>query len=100
MNGESEVWLAEYKEFRLLLTGDLGEQQEQEIREREKKRGESLSCQVLKAGHHGSRYSSSEEWLQQVKPELTLISCGADNRYGHPHGETLERLAAVAARFW
>lgn len=97
VNGESEVWLVEYKEFRLLLTGDLGEQQEQEIWEREKKRGESLSCQVLKAGHHGSRYSSSEEWLQQVKPELTLISCGADNRYGHPHGETLERLAAVGS---
>lgn len=49
--------------------------------------------QVLKVGHHGSRYSSSPEWLAAVHPVFGIISCGKDNDYGHPHKETLERLA-------
>lgn len=47
---------------------------------------------VLKAAHHGSRYSTGSRWLEQVKPEWAVISCGRDNRYGHPHKETVERL--------
>ena len=55
-------------------------------------------CDVLKAGHHGSKYSDSEEWLQALRPFLTLISCGVDNSYGHPHREALERLQAAGSR--
>lgn len=47
---------------------------------------------VLKAGHHGSRHSSSDDFLRRIRPKLTVISCGTGNRYGHPHQETLERL--------
>lgn len=47
---------------------------------------------ILKIGHHGSKYSSTEEFLQQVDPYVCLISAGRKNRYGHPHMETLKRI--------
>ena len=73
----------------VLFTGDMGEERE---------RGLQLQqYTVLKAGHHGSHYSSSMEFLEQVRPMLTVISCGRGNRYGHPHQETLERLQAIGS---
>ena len=60
--------------------------------------GVETDCDVLKAGHHGSSTSSSEAWLQAASPVLTLISCGKDNSYGHPHQETLMRLQAAGSR--
>ena len=73
----------------VLFTGDMGAERERWL--------ELAYYDVLKAGHHGSRYSSSPEFLQQVQPELTVLSCGRGNRYGHPHAETLERLQAVGS---
>ena len=43
-------------------------------------------------GHHGSKYATSDKLLKTIKPQYALISCGINNRYGHPHSETLERL--------
>lgn len=74
----------------LLLTGDLGSEEEKML--------ELGHYTVLKAGHHGSRNSNSQEFLQMIKPQITVISCGLNNRYNHPHQETLERLAAVGTR--
>jgi competence protein ComEC len=54
--------------------------------------GENLKSTILKAGHHGSRTSSSEEYVSLVKPEMTVISSGVNNDYGHPHKETLETM--------
>jgi len=47
---------------------------------------------VLKVGHHGSKNSSGKEFLETVSPEIAVIQCGKDNRYGHPSQETLETL--------
>lgn len=69
----------------LLFTGDLGAEREADLQLVEK-------YTVLKVAHHGSRYSSTDEFLQQVKPKLAVISCGYANRYGHPHEETISRL--------
>lgn len=55
---------------------------------------EDWRAQVLKAGHHGSKTSTCEEWLNAVKPKWAVISCGPDNRYGHPHRRVLDILAA------
>ena len=72
----------------LLFTGDMGVESEKEL--------PGLgSYTVLKAGHHGSRYSTGSEFLAQVQPQLTVLSCGKGNRYGHPHAELLERVRAA-----
>jgi competence protein ComEC len=52
-----------------------------------------LKSQVLKLGHHGARTASSLPWLESVKPDITIVSAGKDNQYGHPSKEVLDRLA-------
>ena len=54
----------------------------------------NLDVDVLKAGHHGSKTSSSEEFVMATSPEFTVISAGKDNQYGHPHREVVELLRA------
>ncbi|CAN5354785.1 hypothetical protein BH11ARM1_BH11ARM1_01390 [soil metagenome] len=54
---------------------------------------EDWSAEIMKAGHHGSRTATSDQWLRAVHPQYVVISCGLDNRYGHPHKETLARIA-------
>ncbi|WP_455617941.1 ComEC/Rec2 family competence protein [Eisenbergiella sp.] len=56
--------------------------------------GLSLKADVLKLSHHGSSTSTCDEFLQAVSPSYAVISCGTDNSYGHPHKETMEKLAA------
>lgn len=92
-NGQSVVLRLDYQNFSMMLTGDLEAEGEQEILSSHG----MASCDVLKAGHHGSKTSSSEAWLSALSPGLTLISCGEDNRYGHPHRETLERIEDVGS---
>ncbi|MDB5255070.1 MAG: internalization-like protein competence protein ComEC/Rec2, competence protein ComEC protein [Candidatus Nomurabacteria bacterium] len=55
-----------------------------------------LASDVLKLGHHGSKYSSSAEYLEAVSPELGLVSAGIDNSYHHPNVEMLDRMKALA----
>jgi competence protein ComEC len=54
--------------------------------------GEHLQSDVLKVGHHGSRTSTSELFLNEVQPEIAVISASKDNRYGHPHVEVTDAL--------
>lgn len=59
-----------------------------------------LESYALKVGHHGSRYSSTDQFLARVKPKVALISVGVDNVYGHPHKEALDRLTAAGAKIF
>lgn len=68
-----------------VMCGDAEREAEQDISEN----GIDISADVLKAGHHGSRTSSSDIFLDAVNPEYAVISCGDDNSYGHPHDEIL-----------
>ena len=88
------VVLAEYGDFQMLLTGDIGEKAEERLA------GSGCLCEaeILKVAHHGSKYSSTEIFLGQVQPAVSLISCSASNRYGHPGEETLERLLESGSR--
>lgn len=90
-NAGSLVLLLRYGAFEALFTGDLEGSAEVDV-------GYSVSdIDLLKVAHHGSKYSTSEEFLQLVKPEVSLISCSEGNRYGHPHEEVLERLEACGS---
>lgn len=91
-NDYSAVVKLEYGESSFLFMGDAEKPVENELIE---KYGYDLDVDVLKAGHHGSRYSSSTEFLDYVTPEYTVISCAKENSYGHPHSETIKRLNNV-----
>lgn len=56
------------------------------------KHNSSVPCDILKVGHHGSKTSTSEEWVQYLKPEEAIISCGKNNKYGHPNKEVVNVL--------
>jgi competence protein ComEC len=73
-----------------LLTGDAEAHQEARLLAIH---GEGLEADLLKVGHHGSRTSTSPRWLEAVRPEVAMISCGVRNRFGHPHDVTLQGLA-------
>lgn len=91
-NHGSMVLRYQYGGTKILFTGDIGSADER-LLERE----EDVTADILKAAHHGSKYSSSEEFLERVSPDIAVISCGEGNLYGHPHAETLERLTDVSA---
>lgn len=78
--------------FRALFTGDAEKEGEQMILEEFAKRSAEISVTVLKVAHHGSRYATSEKMLALIKPQVSVISCGKKNVYGHPHEQTLQRL--------
>jgi beta-lactamase superfamily II metal-dependent hydrolase len=62
--------------------------------------GLSLKADVLKVGHHGSRTSSAQKYLDAVTPKYAVISLGTDNPYGHPHSETMERLTGMGVEVY
>jgi competence protein ComEC len=77
-----------------LLMGDAENWAEQRLLKRQP---DQLRADFLKVGHHGSRTSSSAEFIARVAPRVATISCGSRNRFGHPHAETLATLAAAGA---
>ena len=91
INDYSAVVRFTYGSVSFMLTGDAEEPVEENILES----GAEISAQVLKCGHHGSSSSTSLPFLRRVNPAVAVISCGADNKYGHPHRETLESLNAL-----
>lgn len=95
-NANSIVLRLDYGSFSMLLAGDAEEQTEHRLLTKEL----DLRARVLKVGHHGSKYASSEDFLQRVKPELAIVSCGAWNRYGHPAQSVLDRLKAANVKLY
>jgi beta-lactamase superfamily II metal-dependent hydrolase len=91
-NDNSVVLKLTYGEFSALLTGDMEERNEARL---VSENTTALDADVLKAGHHGSRTSSSLPFLNAVTPEVVIISLGAGNTYGHPHQEALDRISAA-----
>lgn len=90
-NASSQVLKVDFKNFSALLTGDVEGEGEQRLQQALKEQGIGRVT-VLKAAHHGSRNATSRTFLEQTQPMLTVISCGKDNRYGHPHEEVIRRL--------
>lgn len=97
-NDYSANIILEYKDFRMMFTGDVGEKGESSMIK------EGVLCDadidVLKVAHHGSKYSGSRSFLELIKPEAAVISCGAGNSYGHPHKEAIERLTDAGTQIY
>jgi competence protein ComEC len=89
-NNDSLVFEITYGRRSVLMTGDAERPVEADMIQS----GELRPVTLLKVGHHGSRTSSSEEFLEQIQPRFAFISDGYLNQFHHPHGEVLERLAA------
>jgi len=89
-NDRSIVLLLKYGQVSFLLTGDASIEIENKIIKNIK---EEVS--VLKAGHHGSKTSSSINFLKSISPKITIISAGKDNKFGHPDKEVLDNLNQV-----
>ncbi len=92
---ESTVVLVEYGRHRFLVTGDLGGREERMLAGRVPGGGG-----VLKVSHHGSKTATTPELLAAFRPDYAVISAGRANRFGHPHPEALERLAARGVRVY
>lgn len=86
-NQDSLTLLASIGQTNWLFTGDLDQASEKKILQ-----DKTFKVDILKAGHHGSKTSTSNELLDKTKPDLALISAGINNRYGHPNKETIQRL--------
>ena len=91
INNNSLVCKMVYQNFSVLFTGDIEERAEKAIL-KEYKNTNILKSTVLKVAHHGSKSSSTEEFLDAVKPKIALIGVGEKNIFGHPNMGVLERL--------
>jgi len=88
LNDYSIGVLVEHGNDRFIFTGDAETDAESDI----VNTGINIEADVYQAGHHGSRTSSSDKFLDAVKPSSVVISCGEDNKYGHPHAETMNKF--------
>ena len=95
-NANSIVARLDYGSFSMLLAGDAEEQTEHRLLTKEL----DLQTRVLKVSHHGSKYATSKDFLERVKPEVAIVSCGAWNRYGHPSQAVLDRLKAANVKLY
>jgi competence protein ComEC len=96
INDNSIAFILQYKQFRMLFTGDAGVAAEQRFLNE----GIDLRATVLKVGHHGSAYSSSSAFVAAVHPRYAIISVGRHNMFGHPAPSTIETLQGFGARIY
>lgn len=95
LNDSSVSLKITYDQVNFLFTGDA-----EELSEGEMAAAFDLTSQILHAGHHGSRTSSTQLFLDNVQPEVAILSFGQGNRYNHPHNEVIERLRANGATLY
>lgn len=92
INNNSLVCKLNYKKFSMLFTGDIEEIAEKEILYKYSKNLGVLKSDILKVGHHGSKTSSSNEFIKEISPKYAVIGVGKNNKFGHPNNGVLERL--------
>ena len=97
-NAASMVLALNCGRFDMLFTGDVEGEGEECLTEVLADDYQKVKWEVLKVAHHGSKNSSAEDFLDEVRPTYSVISAGRDNSYGHPHMETIERLEKVESQ--
>ena len=95
-NANSIVLRLDYGDFSMLLPGDAEEQTEHRMLTKDL----NLKVKILKVAHHGSKYATAQDFIDRVKPEVAIISCGEWNRYGHPAQVVLDRLRAANTKLY
>lgn len=95
-NNYSPIIKLTYGNNSMLFTGDAEKLSEKETL----KKGYNLESDVLKVGHHGSSTSTSKDFLKAVNPSIAIISCGKNNKYGHPHKETITSLEDSKVKYY
>ena len=95
INNNSLVFKLRYINFAMLFTGDIEEITEKEILDNYKENTEFLKSTILKVAHHGSKTSSTKEFINIVKPKYAVIGVGKDNKFGHPSNVTIENLKTI-----
>lgn len=98
LNNNSIVCKLNYNDFSMLFTGDIEKIAEQHILEQYKNTN-ILNSTVLKIAHHGSKTSSTQEFLETIKPKIVLIGVGKDNLFGHPNEEVIKRLENMRKQY-
>ena len=97
-NDGSTVAVLSYGNEKIMLTGDATMKTENLILQNNNLA--NLKSDILKVGHHGSKYSTSEEFIKAVSPKYAFISVGKDNKYGHPSPETMSRLEQFGVKIF
>ena len=95
-NDRSIIVKAKIGKWKFLFTGDAQDPAEKRLMAD----NADIKCDVLKVGHHGSMYGTSEEFLEKCSPSFAMISCGKGNRYSHPHDIVLLRLQAAGVKYF
>ncbi len=95
-NANSVLIRLDYGDFSMLLPGDAEEQSEHRMLTRDL----NLKVDVIKVAHHGSKYATSQDLVDRVKPQVAIVSCGEWNRYGHPSQVVLDRLRAANVKLY
>ena len=96
VNNDSVVLMLKYGETDVLITGDIEAKAERQII----LSGADLEADILKVAHHGSKTSTTTEFLYEVSPQVAVIQVGAKNRYGHPTQEVLKRLEDYGIKYY
>ncbi len=100
INNNSLVCKLVYKDFSMLFTGDIEAKAENAILKKYANNLEILNATVLKVAHHGSKTSTTEKFLEAVKPKLAVIGVGKNNTFGHPSNITLESLEVMKCKIF
>lgn len=100
LNNNSIVAKLHYKRFSALFTGDIEQIAEKEILKQYKYNSQVLNSTILKVAHHGSKTSSTKEFLETVKPKISLIGVGENNKFGHPNDDVINRLENIGSKIY
>ena len=98
LNNNSLVFKVEYKDFKVLFTGDIEKIAEEKLLKMYKK--DKLNADILKIAHHGSKSSSTENFIEAVNPKIVLIGVGKNNKFGHPNSNVLNRLKSRGVKVY
>ena len=100
LNNNSIVTKFYYKNFSCLFTGDIEEIAEKQILQKYNNNLQILNATVLKVAHHGSKTSSIQEFMEAVKPKISLIGVGENNKFGHPNDDVIARLQNIGSKIY